>query len=199
MADTMTFDERMSGFYSPLTTEPSRGYRLGQRSDSYIHGQFRVTIEDMDRFVEDADHEAALEGNVTVKDLGEEVPLSDGRFNLFRRSVGDVRQMIYRFDFSVGGVAFHVDGRKEIVDEPLALDAIEDMTTLYTRIYRGAPPAGDLWAAGIMRFHLGDLPMLLRSIQTPGATGAQRLAIIRKFFAFAYGELSRTYLSFFHV
>lgn len=195
MAGRMTFDESMSGYYSPLSAEPSRGFRIGQRNDSFMRGDFRITIDDMDTFVGDSDHEASLEGTITAKGLGEDLPIRDGRFNLFRKDEHGVRQMIYRFNFSAGQADFHFDGRKEIGDDHLALDAVSDMTTLFSRIFTSPKPEEIApWAAGIIRFHLRDLPHLLRSIQTPDDTGFHRLAVVRKFFRFAYGELANTYL-----
>lgn len=195
MAGRMTFDESMSGYYSPLSTEPSRGFRLGQRNDSFMRGDFHIAIDDMDTFVGDSNHEASLEGTITAKGLGEELPIRDGRFNLFRKDEQGVRQMIYRFNFSAGQADYHFDGRKEIGDDRLALDAFEDMTTLFSRIFHLPKPEGNSpWAAGIIRFHLRELPHLLGSIQTPDDTGLHRLAVVKKFFEFAYGELANTYL-----
>lgn len=195
MSGAMSFDETMSGFYSFGSNEPSRGFRLGRQQNHAVQVALRISINDVDEFVRDAAHEAELDGVLTAVGLGEDLEITKGRFNLFRRGGTGVRYMMYRFGFESAGEEFFFDGRKEILDDPSALDAIEDMTTLYTRILRGtSPTAKDVAGAGILRFHLRNLPLLVTSIQTPGSNAIERLRIVHKFFGFAFGELAQTYL-----
>ena len=195
MSGQLTFDETMSGFDSPASTEPIRGYRLGRQQGLAIRGDFRISVEDMDRFIDSPEHEADLFGAFTAPGLGEDLEVVGGRFKLFRQDEGGVREMIYQFGFEAEGGRFLLAGRKEIVDDPMALDAIEDMTTLFVRIYRGDTESpSSVAGAGILRFHLHNLPGLLGSIRTPQDKDLDRLKVIHRFFGFVYGELAQTYL-----
>ena len=70
MPDEMTFDETMTGFYSPASDEPSRGFRVGRQENRFIRGDFHVSIRDMDAFFGQPDHQADLTGTVTAAGLG---------------------------------------------------------------------------------------------------------------------------------
>ena len=195
MSGILTFDETMSGFYSPLSNEPSRGFRIGRLKNYFISGDFRITISNMDEFTNNPAHEAKLDGALTAAGIGEDLAISNGKFNLFRKGQGGIRQMSYSFDFRHDDEPYRFEGHKEIIDDPTALDAIEDMTTLYFRIYRGTSAAPDaVVGAGILRFHLRDLPLLVASIQTPEDDGLARHTVVHKFFGFAFGELAQTFL-----
>lgn len=193
MAGIMSFAETMSGFFSPSSEDPTRGHRIGRSRNLAWQSNLLIRVDDMDRFIDEPDHEAAIEGRFTAATLGEDMEVRDGRFNLFRREEGGMRQMLYRYSFSAGGAPFQLHGRKEIEHGLFEFDAIEDMTTLFTQILRGGPN-GRVYGAGILRFHLRDLPHLLSSIQTPQHEGLERVKIVSKFFRFAYGELADTYL-----
>ncbi len=190
---TMIIREIMGGFFTPGVLDPNRGFRRGRLQGIELVGHFEISIDDLDRFLNDPSHVATLCGSLSVGTLGEDLMLQGGIFNLTADSSAG-RHMTYEGKFDALGRKYVFGGYKEIDDDEGVGEAVSDITTLLVTI-REAEPAGKIFGAGIMHFKLRDMPGLFRSIQTPGATGDERVVMITKYFRFAYGSLADTFLA----
>ena len=78
------------------------------------------------------------------------MPIRDGRFNLFTVDPHTgVRQMTDSFRFTAGdGHTYFLYGHKDVYDDPGKLDVFEDMTRLFTTLYRGEDESAPVYGAG---------------------------------------------------
>jgi hypothetical protein len=102
--------------------------------------------------------------------------------------------MTYEGKFEALGRKYVFTGYKEMDDDDRIGDAVSDITRLSVMI-REAEPSGKILGAGIIHFHLREMPGLFRSVQTPGASDDERVAMITEYFRFAYGPLADTFLA----
>ena len=189
----MIIRETMNGFFAPGVLDPNRGFRKGRLQGIELVGHFEISIDDLDRFLNDPSHVVTLWGSLSVGTLGEDLMLQEGIFNLTVDSSAG-RHMTYEGKFDALGRKYVFQGYKEIDDDDRIGDAVSDITRLSVTI-REAEPSGGIFGAGIMHFHLREMPGLFRSIQTPGASDDERVAMITKYFRFAYGSLADTFLA----
>ena len=184
----LEFKEQMSGFVAISEQK---------RTDSPIRFDAEIRIDDLGRFLRLPDHTAALGGTVTFPALGGTFPMRDGRFNLFSidPSTG-VRQMVYQFRFTAAdGQTYFLDGHKEIQDDRGRLDAVADMTRLFTKVHRGEDAGAPVYATGELRFNLLDAPAMALSMEVRGAKSwYQKVAALAAFSSFAFGALRDEYL-----
>lgn len=172
----------------------------GHAAGSGVAGELRfdveIRIDDLGRFLRLPEHEARLEGAVTFAPLGRNLPIRDGRFNLFSTDPRTgLRRMVYQFLFTGGdGQSYCLHGYKEIRDDA-GLDVVEDMTRLFTNVYRGEAPGALVYIAGQLRFQLADAPNMVASMRVEGARDwIQQAAAFAAFTSFAYGALRDEYL-----
>ncbi|NOZ88130.1 MAG: DUF362 domain-containing protein [Deltaproteobacteria bacterium] len=192
-----SFDETMSGYLSRDIEDFKSGYEKGKASRSSISFSVHVEIDDMEKFMNTWDHTAALSGTVNFEPLGGELPIDDGWFNLFSLAPDDEgRRMIYAFRFTGSdGKKYFFHGHKEIRDDQGKVDVIEDMTNLFTRIYRGPSEHADIYGAGVLNFALGDAPDLIGSMKVLHADKWwKKAAGFVAFTSFAWGSLRNEYL-----
>lgn len=161
------FDESMSGYIGKGQTDPVAGVEVGRREKTEIRFDVQIIIEDLGRFLKISHHEAALTGTVTSDLFGGEHKISNGMFNLFSLDpVTGIRQMVYAFKFTAaGGQKYYLYGHKEIHHTSGKADVVEDMTKLFTIIYQGDNKQAPIYAAGVLRFKLEDVPSLMASIE----------------------------------
>lgn len=192
----LRFSERMSGYYLEDTDDVKRGALIGQRRDNRIEFRGRITIEDLDRFLREPDHVARLEGQVDYGDLGQKLSMKDGMFNLFIYDpVTGMRKMIYRFHFnSASGQPYLFYGEKEIHQEHSSTEVIQDMTTLFTRIYHGYTLAGKIAGAGILTFKAATMFEMFGSLEVLNAsTTLEQIGALTRFMSFVSNELHTVY------
>jgi len=189
----MVIREIVSGFFAPGVWDANRGFRKGRLQGIELVGHFEISIDDLDRFLDDPSHVATLWGSLSVGTLGEDLMLQGGVFN-FTADPSAGRHMTYEGKFEALGRPYVFTGYKEMDDDDRIGDAVSDITTLLVTI-REAEPSVGIFGAGIMHFHLRGMPGLFRSIQTPGASDDERVAMITKYFRFAYGSLADTFLA----
>ncbi|MBG0832628.1 GMC family oxidoreductase [Planomonospora sp. ID67723] len=196
-ATSLSFTEEMHGHVSLGVADPAEGERLGRENGHRLTVHLTVTMDDVDRFVTDAGHEAAMTGWVSCDELGgEHLPVSAGWFNLFVKG-GDPtrRRMLYRLHFTdAGGNPLTLVGHKDVCDDP-GVDVWRDTSTLYVQLLQGhTTPAGDadapLVAAGVITIHLSDFLRQLTTFRTRGPDGPAGLARFGRLFL---GELWETY------
>ena len=162
--------------------------------------RFRLTIhvDDVQRFLDDSEHEADAVGYVDCPALGGRRAISRGRFNLFTAGAEPgLIHMRYRLFITDGmGRALTLAGVKDVRDDPGA-DVWADTTTLYTQILQGHVEAGAepqrVVAAGILRISPLGFARQLASFRAsgPGSFGGTR-ALLQFGRAF-YRNLYRVY------
>ncbi|MEJ2430767.1 MAG: DUF362 domain-containing protein [Deltaproteobacteria bacterium] len=193
----LQFEESMSGYLGVDQTDPRQGAEIGKDNQTPIRFEVQIFIADLSRFLKISEHEAELSGTITFEPLGGTFTIRDGRFNLFTldRETG-IRQMVYRFKFTGGdGQTYFLHGHKEILDDRGKFDVIEDMTRLFTTIYRGEDDQAPVYGAGELYFKLWDAPSLAASMKVLGAASIwQKVAAYTAFASFAYGALRDEYL-----
>ncbi len=191
------FKERMSGYLGVGESDPGRGVERGRTENTQLRFDVQIRIADLERFLRIPSHAAELTGTVSFAPLGGTFDIRDGQFNLFTVDPQTgIRQMVYAFRFTaVDGQTYYLHGHKEISDDPGKLDMVEDMTRLFTTVYRGEDEHAPVYGAGEIYFKLLDTPSLVASMEVPGATSwRQKLAACTAFTSFAYGALRDEYL-----
>jgi len=193
----LQFEESMSGHLGVDETDPRKGVKIGKERKTPIRFDVQIFITDLSRFIKLSDQQADLSGTVTFEPLGGTFTIRDGRFSLFTLDPETgVRQMVYAFKFTaVDGQSYFLYGHKEIHDDRGQFDLIEDMTRLFTTIYRGEDEKAPVYGAGELYFKLKDAPSLLASMKVVGAASIwQKVAAYSAFSSFAYGALRDEYL-----
>ena len=192
----LLFSESMSGYFLEDTSDCRLGWKTGRQRRNRIAFRARITIDDLQRFVDEPAHLARLEGELDYGDLGTALPFENGRFHLFIFDAADaMRKMVYRFQFhSASGQPYLFLGEKEIHRERSRAEVLKDMTTLYTRIYHGDSTQGKVAAAGILHFKTVSLPAFLASQKALNASSArERIGAHVQFLRFAARELNTVY------
>lgn len=193
----LSFAEKMAGFLFP-GEDFSLGEKRGEEEKRYVSFEVTITIEDIEKFCRISGKKAKLSGFISSRELGDRLPIRRGEFSLFvlDREKGQ-RRMTYSFCFKgVKGEKYFFYGYKIIHHDPQRIDFEEDLTTLFTRIYKGSSPKGEIIGSGIMRFRLSSLPAMFVSCKlTPAQPLWQKIRILSKFFYFCYGEIRDTYLA----
>ncbi|HTS66103.1 MAG TPA: GMC family oxidoreductase [Candidatus Acidoferrales bacterium] len=155
----MTFDEEMVGWYFPGASTPGPG-RAGDLSIAArvpaagtpagaVTCKFdvRMTIRDINAFVDGYEHEALLKGSITFGEFAGNAPatypLDDSRstFNYLRvnPATGEA-EMRYHLEFAgASGQRYTLEGVKYMqkdADSAAIRDLLGDYTTLYTHVYQ---------------------------------------------------------------
>jgi uncharacterized protein (DUF362 family) len=193
----LQFEESMSGYLALDETDPGKGMEIGKERKTPIRFDVQIFITDLSSFIKLSDQQADLSGTITFEPLGGTFTIREGRFNLFTLDPETgVRQMVYAFKFTAGdGQTYFLYGHKEIHDDRGQFDLLEDMTRLFTTIYRGEDEQAVVYGAGILSFKLMDAPFMMASMKVIGAASIwQRVAAYTAFSSFAYGALRDEYL-----
>jgi hypothetical protein len=154
----MTFDEEMVGFYFPGLSFPA-----GRRGDLNIEAkvptsalppgavdcsfQVRMTIRDLNEFIEGSEHEASLDGTIHFADFAGKGPADfhidpqKSYFNYLRvNPATQEAEMVYHLYFSCSeGKGFLLQGRKYMQKDLRggiagAQEILHDYTTLYCHL-----------------------------------------------------------------
>lgn len=186
---SLSFTEEMKGFYRPGARNPDR---MGERFS------FRLTItaDDVDRFLDDPDHQARAEGWIDAAACGGRRRVERGWFNLFAPGgAPDRRLMRYRLHFRDGeDRPCTLTGWKNVFHGP-PTDIWPATTTLYFRVLEGhVPDGGDdqatIIGAGTLTIELDDFIRQLASFRVEGPGG---LAALHRFAVFFAGNLWQVY------
>jgi uncharacterized protein (DUF362 family) len=193
----LQFEESMSGHLGVDESDPRKGAEIGKERETPIRFDVQIFITDLSRFIKLSDQQADLSGTITFEPLGGTFTIRDGRFSLFTLdSETGMRQMVYAFKFTAGdGQTYFLYGHKKIHDDRGQFDLLEDMTRLFTIIYRGEDEQTPVYGAGILSFKLMDAPSMMASMKVVGAASIwQEVAAYTAFSSFAYGALRDEYL-----
>ena len=152
----------------------------------------------MDEFIQVSSHEAEFRGKFYCESLGGKASMviENGRFNLFSIDPDSGhRNMKYSFNFNTpGGKQYYFYGCKDIFNDKVC-DLIEDMTTLFTRIYEGKDSSGKLYGSGIMYFRIKDMPSIVKMIRSSEVIGTdnplEKINTIMKFLGFSLEKLGK--------
>ncbi len=190
------FDETMAGGLTLGEVDCRAGAKAGRLAGHIMAMHATVTIDDMERFISDANHAGALSGTIDFPPFGTAIPCRNGKFNLFSPTDDpQMKYMIYELGFEHGGQAYYVAGHKEVKDDP-GFDLWDDTTTLYTKLHQGSDASGPVVGAGVLSLGVSELMKLVASMEVLHAAGlgekAQTLAQFGRFFM---GELWDTYVS----
>lgn len=195
MPAELLFTEDMSGYAFPGQITPQEGAERGRQAGHALSFRLTMRIDSVERFVQQADHEATAVGYVDCPWLGGRLPVLKGTFNLFVAS-GDanLRTMKYRlFLESQEGQPVTLSGYKEVRNDA-GPDLWADTTTLYVSLLEGHitlanEPAARILGAGIMHFGVADFLRQLSTFRSEAPTLKQRLAAIEAFSRFFAGQL----------
>ncbi len=188
------FKEKLSGYIA----KGERDFHEGAREDRGKRCSFKVSIEipSFKRFLNLSSREAVVKGTFSHEDLGSDLKILNGVFTLFQvdPKTGETR-IEYRFSFyGTDGVLYTFLGYK-VIEDDFGLDILEDLTTLYSRIYRGDPAEGLLWGSGIVKFKLTDLPSMLKTFKVTGTDNFCQIMLTKgKFLSLVYGRLRKEYM-----
>ena len=176
----LQFSEKMAGYLTEGETDFEQGERAGKSRNNQLLFEVTVHVEEVSDFCKLSGRKAQLTGTVSYKPLGQNLPIRNGEFSLFRPDPATgKRHMTYSFGFTGDdGQDCFLYGYKVIYDDPHKVDMLEDMTRLFTRIYKGTSAEGSLLGSGILHFRCGAcLPCWLPSkSSTPilSLTGSRR-------------------------
>jgi len=190
----LRFKETMSGKVTLGESDYHEGAKAASTSGNALALHATVTIDDLNRFIDDPQHFGRLDGTIDYKPFAGEIPGHDGRFNLFSPAdAPDTKLMIYELAFEHDGEPYYLAGRKEVRDDP-GFDLWSDTTTLFTYLHRGADSSGEVIGAGILTLEVADLMRLLSSMEVLNANSAvDKIEALVRFGRFFMGELWDSY------
>ncbi len=192
----LRFSETMSGYLAEGVMDFEEGEKKGREQGNSLSFDVAIEVESVSDFIKLSGQEAKINGTVSYRSLGQNLPIRDGLFTLFKPDPAKgTRQMTYSFSFTGSdGKEYFLHGYKVIHDDP-GVDVLEDMTRLFTRIYQGRRIDGTPIGSGILTFRLLDFPSMLASFEvTNTLSPITKLRAISSFVKFCYGEVRETYL-----
>ncbi len=198
MAAGLRFTEQLDGYFGPNIRDFKDGEDYGIRHENTVVFDVKVEIDSIDEFVSLSRHEAPIEGTFTLKSLAgdEKMEISNGRYNLMAidPKTGH-RTICYRFNFKdSGGMEYYFFGFKDIFHDRGRFDMMDDLTTLFVRVYEGEDDNGSIYGSGIMYFRIKDIIPLMLSLEPFNCSffGGWRARI--KYLALFMGEAIKTYM-----
>ncbi|MEV5712124.1 FAD-dependent oxidoreductase, partial [Actinoallomurus sp. NPDC052274] len=193
---SLSFTEEMKGFFAEGEHAPGAGEQAGRDHGHRLGFRLTITVDDVDRFLEEPEHTARAEGWIDAAVCGGRCQIERGWFNLFcPGSAPDRKLMRYRLHFTdAEGRPRTLSGWKDIRHRA-ATRVWPDTTTLFFRIFEGhVMESGDdeaaIAAAGILRLGLDDFARQLTTFRAEGPNG---LAALERFGHFFLSELWDVY------
>ena len=97
----LRFSEKMSGYLAEGISGFEEGEKEGEKRNNFLSFNATIRIDDLGDFCKLAGRRAKLEGAVSFRPLGQNLPIREGVFYLFRpdRETGK-RHMTYSFGFT---------------------------------------------------------------------------------------------------
>jgi cholesterol oxidase len=196
---SLEFTEEMKGHVTFGELDFERGEKDGKASGTFLMFHLTIRVDDVDRFVADPEHPASPTGWVRCDELGGQLPVEAGWFNLFVESADpDVTNMRYRLYFrDQAGNPLTLAGFKVIRDDP-GFDVWSDTTTLYARLLRGhvdaaAEAGAEVSASGIIHIYMLDFAQQLTTFRVHGPSMAVRAKALGDFGHLFLGKLWELY------
>lgn len=190
----ISFSETMAGGVSLGESDYHKGEEHGRDRERTLVLNARVSIDNLEQFIDDPDHTGFLDGTIDYPPFAKGMTGYNGIFNLFSPAdQPNTKLMIYEMAFEHEGQPYYLAGYKEVRDDP-GFDLWSDTTTLYTHIHRGGEKSGEVIAAGILTLGIGDLMRLLSTLEVIHAEGTiNKLETLARFGRFFMGELWDSY------
>jgi cholesterol oxidase len=182
----MTFDEEMVGFYFPgLSVPADRRGDLGIEAKAPTSAlppgavdcrfQVRMTIRDLNEFIEGSEHEASLDGTIHFADFAGKGPADfhvdpqKSYFNYLRvNPATQEAEMVYHLYFSCAeGKGFLLQGRKYMQKDLTGgiagvREILHDYTTLYCHL--AETPTGKEQGCALLKFKTFEDPQAIGSM-----------------------------------
>ncbi len=193
----LRMEETLWGYFSEGIDDFQEGYLKGEKNNNRLQFWVTIDIESFEDFIKISGHKAKLTGRVSCPFLGKNLEIRDGEFNLFQPDqVTGERRITYTFSFTGrDGEDYYLDGFKIIYHDAGKIDLLEDMTTLFTRVYRKDPAGGELLGSGILKYHMTDVPAMIASMEVTNCKSLiDQIRVRFQYFSFVYGEIRDTYL-----
>jgi predicted patatin/cPLA2 family phospholipase len=195
----LRFTEEVQGYVGFGVTDFHRGFDQGRIDEIHLEACLSIQIDGVNRFITRPGHQASIEGEIRCDRLGGRLPIKVGVFNIFVDQGDPTRkQVIYRVVFDdAQGNPLTLAGFKDLHDDP-GMDFMSDITTVFTRIYRGevsseAMETAEVVAAGILRGGMIAFLKQLATFRVEGPTLADRVSTLNRFGAFYLGRLWDVY------
>jgi cholesterol oxidase len=191
----ISFREVMSGGFVLGETDPAAGEKRGHAEGSEMTMHAAIDIQDIDRFIAEAEHPGALTGTLDFTPFGDGLAATSGIFNLFNPTDDPkLKLMVYEMGFQHGGKSYYLAGQKNVRQDPI-FDLWKATTTLYSKLHEGTDKSGPVVGAGILSLGVRQLIQLLSTVKAPGATSfTETSEAVAKFGRFFLGELWDTYV-----
>jgi cholesterol oxidase len=185
-ATTLAFTEEMKGYCDQTESDYDLAFRAGRKARNRLMFHLTITATDVERFIDDPNHEAEAAGWVEGEILGGRRPVTQGRFNLFV-DTDEGKRMFYRLPFTdPAGHPLTLAGFKEVRDDK-GFDVWSDTSTLFTRILT---EDDSVLATGILHIHPLDFARQLTTFEIDPPT---RVDMLARFGALFAGELWDAY------
>jgi len=190
-----TFREQMAGGFALGETDPQTGEKVGHDAGNVFTMYATIEIEDLNRFLSDAEHPGSIVGRIDFVPLGLNIPSTKGIFNLFSPSDDPAtKYMVYELAFEANGESYYMAGKKIVKDGP-ATEMWKATTTLYTELYQGTDKSGPMVGAGILGLGMMQLLEMIPTMHATNATSREQAAdAIARFGRFFLGELWESYV-----
>lgn len=189
-APDFSFRETMSGALALGETDPVAGAGKGRHTPFTFHAT--ISVDDMDAFIRDPQHAARLVAHVSYPPFGENIPVQEGSFNLFRPGDSpDTRLMTYGMRFTHAGREYFLSGTKTIHDDK-GPDLWRDTTRLFSQLHEGPDERGPVVGAGVLTLGVADLLRLVGSMR-PRGWGREGVESVAHFGRFFLGTLWDVY------
>ncbi len=194
--DTLSFRERMSGWISFDELSYNQAMVAGRARGTTCAQELTIEIDDVRRFIADPEHLGRAQGVVWCDELGGELRVERGWFNLFVPDGSPRhRRMLYRlFLRDREGRAMTSSGFKDVQHGP-NMDGWGDTSRLLVRILSGHhedEPEGDAAtvATGILHISQPGFARMLASMRgSAGPRGVESVAEFERYFTGQLVEL----------
>jgi cholesterol oxidase len=196
---SIAFTEEMKGYITFGEQDYDRGFRQGKKDNNFFMFHLTITADDVTRFVTDRHHEAAAVGWVRCPNLGKDMAVEKGIFNLFTDEAGPLlKHMSYRLFFTNEKEGKLTMSGFKVIQDDRNHDIWHDTTTLFTRLYRGhvmpeEESGAEIFAAGVIQIYFFDFMKQLTTIRTNGPTARERNEAREQFGRLFFGSLWEVY------
>lgn len=203
-AVALSVKEWMKGYVGFGATSCDEGAEQGHDEGTRFEHGVTIRISDIDRFVAEQAHEAAMDGYVDCARLGGKCEFTGGTFNMLVDAADPlVKYMFYRMPFvNPAGQELTVLGHKTLRNDR-GLDLWTDITTLEIEVFTGHDVRGPMRptptlgtreatgnapiARGVVRIEFLDGIKSALSFESPGSSRVQHAAAVKTFCMF-YGS-----------
>src|ERR1700685_3748210 len=189
-----TFREKMAGGFALGETDPDTGAKIGHDAGNICTMHATIEIQDLNRFLSDADHPGSITGRIDFAPLGLNIPSTSGVFNLFSPTDNPaMKYMVYELGFEATGRNYYMAGKKEVQQGPVT-DMWKATTTLYAQLHDGSDKSGPVVGAGVLTLGVTDLLAMIPTMHATNAHSVEDAAkAVTRFGRFFLGELWETY------